>query len=114
MPCNKKGEYSHTNVNEREKHVATLTIAHQDGNLEMLQSSSSVGSFITKYAEPIADAILKRNQPLYKLNPTQEEWDIVSKSAQGLPPLPNRQEKGLFTVQRHFAIAAARSAIRYE
>ena len=106
--ANEKGEYTHTNVNEREKHVATLTIAHTDGELDMLQSPSTVGSFITKYADPIADAILKRNQPLYNLNPDKQEWDATAKSAIGLPPLPGREQRGLFDVQRHFAIAATR------
>ena len=105
---NDKGQYSHTTVNEREKHVATITIAHTDGKLEMLQSSSDVGDFITKYADPIADAILERNQPLYELQPDGTEWQVTAKSAKGLPPLPNRKEKGLFDVQRHFAIGSAR------
>ena len=105
---NEVGEYSHTNVCQREKHVASITIAHMDGNLEMLQSANEVGSFITQYADPIADAILKRNQPLYELKPSLKEWEVTGKSAAGLPPIPNRQERGLFDVQRHFAIAAAR------
>ena len=29
--ANDKGQYTHTTVNEREKHVATITIAHTDG-----------------------------------------------------------------------------------
>jgi hypothetical protein len=105
---NEKGQYTHTNVTEREKHVATITIAKGDGELEMLQSSTEVGEFVTRYADPIADAILKRNKPLYDLMPTLEEWDGTSKAAKGLPPLPNRVERGLFDVQRHFAIAASR------
>lgn len=105
---NEKGQYTHTTINEREKHVAAITIAHPDGNLEMMQSASEVAAFVTKYADPIAEAILKRNQPLYDLKPAQEEWEVTSKSAKGLPPLPNREERGLFDVQRHFAIAAAR------
>jgi Uncharacterised methyltransferase family (DUF6094) len=105
---NDKGQYSHTSVNEREKHVATITIAHQDGELDMLQSSTEVGDFVTKYADPIADAILQRNQPLYELMPEGKEWQVTGMSAKGLSPLPNREEKGLFDVQRHFAIAAAR------
>jgi hypothetical protein len=105
---NEKGQYSHTNVSEREKHVATITLAHPDGNLEMLQTSVEVGDFITKYADPIAETILDRNQPLYELKPTRQEWIVTGRSAKGLPPLPNRAERGLFDVQRHFAIAAAR------
>jgi hypothetical protein len=110
---NEKGEYSHTTVNEREKHIATITIAHQDGNLEMLQSSSNVGEFITQFADPIADAILKRNEPLYDLKPSLPEWGVTSGAAKGLPALPNRKERGLFEVQRHFSIAAARIMKRH-
>lgn len=105
---NDKGQYTHTTVNEREKHIAAITLAHADGHLEMLQSAQEVGEFVTQYADPIAEAILQRNQPLYALDPTEKEWTITGKSAKGLPPLPNRSERGLFDVQRHFAIAAAR------
>ena len=105
---NEKGQYSHTTVNEREKHVATITIAHTDGQLDMLQSSQEVGDFVTKYADPIAEAILVRNQPLYNLLPTTTEWQGTAEAAKGLPPLPGREVRGLFDVQRHFAIAAAR------
>jgi hypothetical protein len=105
---NEKGKYTHTTVNEREKHVAAITVAHTDGNLEMMQSAAEVAAFVTKYADPIAEAILKRNQPLYNFDPAQAEWNIVDKSALGLPPLPGRSEKGLFDVQKHFAVAAQR------
>ena len=97
---NDKGQYTHTNVNEREKHVAAITIAHQDGNLEMLQSSSEVGDFVTKYADPIADAILKRNQPLYELKPDSGR---MARSPASLPRVcrlcPIAEERGLFDVQ---------------
>ncbi len=105
---NDKGQYTHTNVTEREKHVATITIAHQDGDLEMLQSTQEVGDFVTQYADPIAEAILQRNQPLYDLLPAQDEWEGTQNAAKGLPPLPGREKRGLFDVQRHFAIATAR------
>jgi hypothetical protein len=106
---NDKGQYSHTNVTEREKHVATITIARTSGELEMLQSTQEVGDFVTKYADPIADAILQRNQPLYNLMPTADEWQGTEDAAKGLPPLPGREKRGLFDVQRHFAIAATRA-----
>jgi len=105
---NEKGKYSHTTINEREKHVAAITIAHPDGKLEMIQSAAEVASFVTKYSDPIAEAILKRNQPLYNYDPAQTEWNTVAQSALGLPPLPGKNEKGLFDVQKHFALAARR------
>lgn len=105
---NEQGKYTHTNVTEREKHAAVLTLAHANGELAMLQSPSDVADFVTSHAGPIAEAILERNQPLYALDPSQAEWEVTSRSAKGLPPLPNRSERGLFDVQRHFAIAAAR------
>lgn len=106
--ANDKGQYTHTTVNEREKHIAAITLAHKDGELQMMQSASEVAAFVTKYADPIAEAILKRNKPLYNFDPASAEWNIVAQSALGLPPLPGRSEKGLFDVQKHFSVAAAR------
>ena len=107
--ANDKGQYTHTTVTEREKHVATITIAHSDGELEMLQSSSEVGDFVTKYADPIAEAILKRNQPLY--NSDAAARGMAGQSG-NLPRAcrhcPAGEKRGLFDVQRHFAIAATR------
>jgi len=71
--ANDKGQYTHTTVNEREKHVAAITIARTDGTLEMMQTANEVAAFVTRYADPIAAAILQRNQPLYKQNPTSKE-----------------------------------------
>jgi hypothetical protein len=103
-----KGRVTSTSVTEKERHEATLTVAKRTGELEMLADMESVGKFITAHATPITDAILAKNNPLYDFHPTPREWEITSKSALGLHPLPGRSERGLFPVQRHFAIGAAR------
>ena len=103
-----KGRFVSTSVTEKERHEATLTVAKPDSALEMLADMESVGKFITAHATKITDAILTKNNPLYDFHPTPREWEITGKSALGLPPLPGRSERGLFPVQRHFAIGAAR------
>jgi hypothetical protein len=103
-----KGRFVSTSVTEKERHEATLTVAKPDGALEMLADMESVGKFISAHATKITDAILSKNNPLYDFHPTPKEWEITGKSALGLPPLPGRSERGLFPVQRHFAIGATR------
>jgi hypothetical protein len=103
-----KGKLTSVNVVEKERHVATLTIAKAKGELELLADMQSVGAFISTHATAITDAILTKNHPLYDFQPTAREWAVTGKSALGLPPLPGRSERGLFTVQRHFAIGATR------
>lgn len=108
-----KGRYAGTSVTEREQHQATLTITRPDGNLQTLATPAEVAGFITANVDPISDAILSKNHPLYNMQPFPWEWERTSRSAQGLPPLPGRQERGLFPVQRHFAIAAGRVMRKY-
>jgi hypothetical protein len=103
-----KGKVTSVNIVEKERHVATLTLAKANGTLEMLADLTSVGAFISQHATAITDAILTKNHPLYAFQPTAREWAVTGKSALGLPPLPGRSERGLFPVQRHFAIGAAR------
>jgi|GEM_PF-1066086 len=95
-------------ITERERYEASLALARADGRLELLASMDEVGKFMTRYAERLAEAILEKNRPLYNYDPTTREWAVTGKSALGLPPLPGRTERGLFTVQRHFAVAATR------
>lgn len=108
-----KGKVISTSVTEKERHEATLTVAHQNGELQLLADMESVGKFITTHATRITDAILAKNHPLYDFHPTPREWKVTGKSALGLPPLPGRSERGLFPVQRHFAIGAARVMRRH-
>lgn len=103
-----KGKFISTSVTEKERHEATLTVARNNGDLQMLADMESVGKFITAHATRITDAILAKNHPLYDFHPTSREWEVTGKSALGLPPLPGRNERGLFSVQRHFAVGAAR------
>jgi hypothetical protein len=107
------GRFTSTSVTEKERHEATLTVAKLDGTLEMLADMESVGRFISVHATKITDAILTKNNPLYDFHPTPREWEITGKSALGLPPLPGRSERGLFPIQRHFAIGATRVMRRH-
>ena len=103
-----KGKVRSVSITERERYEASLTLARTDGRLELLANMEAVSQFMTGYAERLAEAILEKNHPLYNYDPTQHEWKVTGKSALGLPPLPGRSERGLFSVQRHFAIGSAR------
>jgi hypothetical protein len=103
-----KGEYSHTHVTERERHVTTLTVAHPNGKLQKLSEPGEVTQFIQSCSADIADAILTRNRPLYNFDPTEAEWKTTAQVGLGLPLLPGRERRGMFDMQRHWAVAAAR------
>lgn len=103
-----KGKVTSVSVREMERHEASLTVAHPTGQIDLLTDLHQVGKFMTTNATRLADAILEKNQPLYAYQSTAREWAITGKSGLGLPPLPGRDERGLFDVQRHFAIGAAR------
>lgn len=105
---NERGYYSSTSVQSKEKHVTVLSIVHDDGKAESLREAAEVGKFITQYSGEIADAILAKNKPLYDFVAEQWEMDTLEPIAKGLPPLPGRDEVGLFETQKHFAIATYR------
>lgn len=107
------GEYIGTAVTEKEKYISTLSIVHANGEIKLLNDQKTVGDFMLKYADVIADIILKKNKPTYEWNPSDAEWQKVSKIALGLPPLPGRKERGLFPVQKHFAIATFKTAMKH-
>ncbi len=102
------GRYTHTRVTERERHVTTLTVAHPDGRLVRLSEAGEVGRFIQASSPDIAEAILTRNRPLYNFDPTDTEWQTTARTGLGLPLLPGRERSGMFEMQRHWAVAAAR------
>lgn len=105
---NDEGEFIGTKIEERERMESAITLLHTDGRREKLSGTQAVADFITAHAGPLAEAVLERNTPFYGWKPTKREWDVAGQTALGLPPLPGRSERGLFEVQKHFAIAAAR------
>ena len=110
--ANEDGEYTNTSVTTKEVFQSTLAIV--DTSAHLLESAADISQFMVANAETIAGAVLTKNRALYNFDPTPKEWAIVGKSAQGLPPLPGRKERGLFDVQKHFAIAAARVMKAYK
>jgi Uncharacterised methyltransferase family (DUF6094) len=104
---NQDGEVSGIRVEEREHMASVISLLHADGQRERLSGTQEVADFITRHAAPLADAVLDRNRPFYDWKPARCDWDKAAKTALGLPPLPGRSERGLFDVQKHFAIAAA-------
>jgi hypothetical protein len=105
---NEDGEVSGIRVEERERMESVITLLHAEGQRQRLSGTQEVADFITRHASTLADAVLDRNRPFYDWQPAHCEWDKAARTALGLPPLPGRSERGLFDVQKHFAIAAAR------
>ncbi|KRT69401.1 MAG: hypothetical protein XU15_C0011G0083 [candidate division NC10 bacterium CSP1-5] len=102
-----KGQVTHYNVEEREKPCTVITTI-TDKEIELVSDINSVGDLITRYADPLASAILQRNPATYGFDPTESEWRSLDGVAAQLPPLPGRDERGLFNAQRHLAIAGKR------
>jgi hypothetical protein len=105
---NHEGEVVSYTVEQKEHLASVITLVKADGERETISGAEAVSAFVSAHAGPLADAILAKNEPFYRWDPTPREWHTVSRCALGLPPLPGRTERGLFEVQKHFAIAAAR------
>ncbi len=103
-----EGEPTGEKVTMTEKLVTKVAVTHPDGRIEVLSTAQEVGDFITRYAERLCDALLARNVPQYDFKPLPSEWALTRPIAVAMPPLPGRAERGLFDIQAHFAIAAAR------
>jgi hypothetical protein len=105
---NEEGAYTHSSVEETERLETRIAILRGTGDTELITEREKVAEFITENATKIGDVLLKRNTPTYNWQATEREWDVVSRTALGLPPLPGRTERGLFEIQKHLSIAAAR------
>ncbi len=103
-----EGKITSYKVVEKEYHVSTMAVTREDGEVAEVSDPSGVAALVKKYGDALSDAVLGKNQPLYSFNPLPWEWEISGQTALGLPPLPGREERGLFPTQRHFAIAMKR------
>jgi len=103
---NDKGEPTGNKVTEIEKLVSEIVSLSPDGKLVTMSDAGQVGKFVTDNAGALTDALLRRNTPLYSFDPLPEEWDVTRAIGLKYPPLPGREERGLFDVQAHFAIAS--------
>jgi len=110
--CDKDGNVTGQKVEEIEKMASVITLTHANGEMQSIFGSDAVAKFITENVNELADAVLERNKPFYNWQPTKDEWTRVSRCALNLKPLPGRDERGLFDVQKHFAIAASRKMLK--
>lgn len=82
--------------------------AGRPGRLQKLAEPGEVSRFIQSCSADIADTILTRNRPLYNFDLTEAEWKTTAQVGLGLPLLPGRERRGMFDMQRHWAVATAR------
>jgi hypothetical protein len=77
------------------------------GEQEVISDEAGLGQFMTAFGEQLAQQVIAKHQPAYDLQPTDAEWQTVSRLALDMR-LPGRREGGLLPAQKHVAIAAAR------
>jgi hypothetical protein len=99
-------------ITSTERLQTHITITTQRG-IETVTTAEGVAEFMSKHGPAIAEALLARNKPTYDFKPTVREWETAGKIAKGLPALPGRRERGLFPMQAHLSIAAAKTIKKY-
>jgi hypothetical protein len=96
---------------QRERFATTVGIVGPN-RVEVISDVESLTRFMEQYGDQVAAEILK-NPPLYNLDPTPEEWQIVSGLGKNRKPLPGQKEPGLLDTQKHVAIGLARTCRRH-
>ena len=92
----------------KDKYVTTVAVLKKDG-IQVIQDVKGLSDFMKAHGEKIAAHVLETYQPLYNLDPTQEEIAILDTLGAGRKPLPGQDRSGLLPAQRHAAAAMARS-----
>jgi superfamily II DNA or RNA helicase len=95
----------------RDKFTTSVGIIAPDG-VRVIEDVKGLTEFMEEHGEAVAAEILK-NRPLYDLQPTDEEWAIVSSLGLHRRPLPGQKRAGLLDMQKHAAIANARALRQY-
>lgn len=92
----------------RDRFVSTVAILRQSG-IEIIDQVEPLSKFMHRYGDQIGAHILSTYRPLYNFDPTETENRILDTLARQRKPLPGQDKAGILPVQRHVAIAAARS-----
>jgi SAM-dependent methyltransferase len=95
----------------RDKFTTSVGIIAPDG-VRVVEDVQGLTEFMEEHGEEVAAEILK-NRPLYDLQPTDEEWAVVSSLGLRRRPLPGQKQPGLLDMQKHAAIANARALRTY-
>ena len=92
----------------KDRFVTTVSLLNQSG-VEVIQGVKGLSDFMKAHGEKIAAHVLETYKPLYNLDPTQKEINILDTLGTKRKPLPGQERAGLLPAQRHAAAALARS-----
>ncbi len=93
----------------RDRFTTTVgVISDTDQSVQVLTDVADLTAFMEDYGEELAGEILK-HPPRYDLKPTAAEWQHLATLSKQRAPLPGQAEAGLLPVQKHVAIALART-----
>jgi hypothetical protein len=92
----------------KDRFVTTVAVLKQDG-IQIIQDVNGLTEFMKSHGEKIAAHVLETHKPLYNLDPTVGEINILDTLGTRRKPLPGQERAGLLPAQRHAAAALARS-----
>lgn len=92
----------------RDRYVTTLTTLSAHG-VKILQDEKQLGALMKTHGAQIAALTLQAYHPRYDLNPGAGELAVLNRLGKRRKPLPGQAEPGLLPVQKHAAIALART-----
>ena len=91
----------------RDRFTTTVGVV-SDQEVQVLADVEDLTAFMEDYGEELAGEILK-HPPRYDLHPRATEWQLLATLGKQRTPLPGQTEAGLLPVQKHVAIALART-----
>jgi hypothetical protein len=94
-------------VEIEEKFEPVITTLTQEGEIKVVDEPNEVTEILKTHVGELVDIVEERNVPLYRYDPTEEEWEAVSALSQGRA-WPG-QPPGFSEPQKHTIIAAART-----
>jgi superfamily II DNA or RNA helicase len=92
----------------KDRFVTTVAVLKQDG-IQVIQDVKGLSEFMKAHGEMIAAHVLETYRPLYNLDPTPKEIDVLDTLGTQRKALPGQEHAGLLPAQRHAAAALARS-----
>ena len=92
----------------KDRFVTTVAVLKQDG-IQVIQDVTGLSEFMKAHGEKIAAHVLETYKPLYNLDPTSKEIDVLDTLGTQRKALPGQERAGLLPAQRHAAAALARS-----
>jgi hypothetical protein len=92
----------------KDRFVTTVAVLKQDG-IQVIQDVKGLTEFMKTHGEKIAVHVLETYKPLYNLDPTPREIEVLDTLGTRRKPLLGQERAGLLPAQRHAAAALARS-----